>query len=115
MGESSAGIFPSSVVLPSDPTQIIPPPGGWNQQVVSAIIDNRLKVSLPQGALTVLDGWQGRDPTTDTVLPQPLWNNSLMRGYVWNDSNYKANYLLSNVSTTPPPPLKYLSVKLTSA
>lgn len=63
----------------------------WTQTTVTNIVDN----SAPNLPFTyIYSENDANNPIGNTVL----WNNPTLRGWIWNDPNYQANYQKSNSS-----------------
>lgn len=89
-GEYSAvETFPAQCTLPSNISiPANPPCNGWNRQIIQAIINDSLYVSVQNRMFTYI--YAGY-----VTANSPLWNDSMLRGWVWTDPYYLLNYGLS--------------------
>lgn len=105
-GYDSITTFPEIRALPPADTQMstLSPHYGWNQQVISAIlsiavtrpIQTRQFMNLAVGAASngAFMGSSGKNTTA-------LWDNPVLRQWIWADPNYQGRFLLSG-SASPP-------------
>lgn len=90
--------FPETRTIPADP-KISVDGYGWQQADVSKVLDYSLKqpansrqfVDLTVGKAIPFIGVSG-------VIHTDLWDNPILRNWIWTDPNYQGNFILS---TTP--------------
>lgn len=89
----------SSGAVSCDPSLAI---NGWDKEVVQSIVDDSLKPNLTPSSRQYVYFYSGGVGKYGQNATWSSTNNDgqMMRDWVWNDSFYKSNFVLSNLSYT---------------
>jgi hypothetical protein len=95
--------FPSTFTCPIGPNDVATgattnEPQGWNKCVVSTELSEAL--SLPASARQFVELVPGYSASGNFIgasgqVTNQMWDNLLLRGWIWNDSNYLLNFMFS--------------------
>ena len=92
IGYGETGGCPSSTSSCADGMPVVSTYGLWTQSVVTSIVN-----TSPDAPYTFLYSDLGTG-TNQYAGKDSLWNNPTLRNWIWSDSYYQSDYLLSNTN-----------------
>lgn len=110
--------FPDDRPLPDNPRERTIVNHGWSQEVIKRSIDHTVLFGdTVRHVLSLCVGFSG-EPTNfftgvSGINTNRLWDNPLLRQWIWENPNYQGNFVLSTGSPPPPAPTGILSVDTT--
>jgi hypothetical protein len=98
--------FPSAVTCPINDNAINSATAGWNQCVVSTELSTAVNFS-PASARQFLEidaGFSSSGSFTGVsgLTTNQLWDNPTLRNWIWTDTSYKGNFVLSTGAAAGP-------------